>query len=89
MAIDKIQKDVLTSVANDMGLSYKEVEEIYLSTFKMIRSTVNELPIKQTELKKDILNLKTNFNIPRLGKMYLNINKVMRVKLRLKGIKSY
>ena len=81
MAIDKIQKDVLMSIASDTGVSYKEVEEIYLSTFKMIRSTVNALPIKQLETKKEITALKTNFNIPKLGKMYLNINKVMKCKI--------
>ena len=80
MALSKKQLEILTKIAKEHDLSIKEVEDIYCSPFKFIRSITNELPVKDIDDEEELRKLKTNFTLPSLGKLHLNIFKVLRFK---------
>lgn len=80
MVKDKIQRELIQSLAKDNGLSFKETEAIYSSVFKFIRDTITMLPIKETDSILAVRKMKSNFNIPKVGKMHVNIPKVSIIK---------
>lgn len=88
MALDRVQKGVLEKVAKKHGLSTKDVEDIYVSAFSFVRDTASELDVITPQTNGELHKLKSNFNIPGLGKFHLNVHKVMADKISIKKYKS-
>lgn len=80
MAVGKKQLEIFNKIAIERGLTVKEVESIYNSPFDFIRNITKDLPVKELDDEEAIRQLKTNFTIPSLGKLYLNVPKVMKFK---------
>jgi len=88
MVTDKTQKETLLKIAKRHGITYREVEEIYASPFRFMNAILNKVPIKEAETGNELRELKTNFNLPRFGKLYLNIPKTMAIKNRINKKKN-
>lgn len=65
-------------IADKLNLPIDVVKIAYESFYSFIRDTIKNIPIKDS--KEDLDNIKTSFNIPSIGKLYLNKNKLEKIK---------
>ena len=70
-----------------MGLPPEVVDTAYKSYWKFIKQTIQSLPLKDDISEEDFTKLRTNFNIPSLGKLTCTFDRMMGVKKRFKYIK--
>ena len=73
-------EDSIKQVAKDLCLPVKVVDKTYKAFWRFIRDTINELPLKTDLTEEEFNKLRTNFNIPSLGKFTCNINKFITLK---------
>lgn len=59
--------NVYKEVALELGLSEKEVTEAYKSMWRFMRETIKNLDVSS---KEKFEAQRTNFNIPRIGKLF-------------------
>lgn len=85
MNIEKI----ITEVSNKANLPYEVVDLVYKSYWKFIKEKIQELPLKEDISEEKFLTLKTNFNIPSLGKLNCTYDKFLRIKKKLEYIKNF
>jgi hypothetical protein len=75
-------------VAEELGLSKDLVKATYMSFWKFIKDTIQELPLKDDLSEDDFAKLKTNFNIPSLGKLNCTYRRYLGMKKRFDYIKQ-
>lgn len=74
--------DIISKVSKDLNLPRELVENAYKAYWIFIRDTIEELPLK-TELTQDeYVNLRTNINIPSLGKLHCTYNRYIGIRNR-------
>ena len=79
--------DIIGKVSQEMGLPPEVVDTAYKSYWKFIKQTIQSLPLKDDISEEDFTKLRTNFNIPSLGKLTCTFDRLMGVKKRFKYIK--
>lgn len=82
-------KDIINKVSEDTGIPVEIVDKSYKAFWSYIRNSVQELPLKEQLTEAEFLNLRTNFNIPSLGKLCCTYNKYTGIKERFNNIKSF
>lgn len=80
--------DVINKVAEELNLPAETVSKVYKLYWTFIRNTIKELPIKEVKTEEDFNKLKTNFNIPALGKLYCTYKDLQVVRKKLAKIKE-
>lgn len=81
-------KDIIIKVANELDLPEELVNRTYISYWKYIRETIQELPLKDNLTQEEFNAMKTNFNIPSIGKLSCNWNRYSGVKKKFERFKS-
>lgn len=81
-------KDIIQKVSNDIGIPSEIVDKVYKSFWLYIKNSVWELPLKKELTETEFLSLRTNFNIPSLGKLCVSYDRYNGVKERYKHIKA-
>ena len=84
-----MNKDIINDVSRTLGISPNVVEKVYRAYWSYIKETIQALPLKEELSEEDFLKLKTNFNIPSLGKLYCTPDKYNKVKNRFKLIEKF
>ena len=79
--------DIIDKVSQEMGLPPEVVDTAYKSYWKFIKQTIQSLPLKDDISEEDFTKLRTNFNIPSLGKLTCTFDRMMGIKKRFKYIK--
>lgn len=79
--------DIIGKVSQEMGLPPEVVDTAYKSYWKFIKQTIQSLPLKDDISEEDFTKLRTNFNIPSLGKLTCTFDRMMGVKKRFKYIR--
>ena len=79
--------DIIGKVSQEMGLPPEVVDTAYKSYWKFIKQTIQSLPLKDNISEEDLTKLRTNFNIPSLGKLTCTFDRMVGVKKRFKYIK--
>lgn len=79
---------IITQVSKELNLPFNVVDRTFKSYWKFIRDTIKELPLKEDISEEEFNKLKTNFNIPSLGKLSCTYDRVRGVKERFKYIKK-
>ena len=79
--------DIIGKVSQETGLPPEVVDTAYKSYWKFIKQTIQSLPLKDDISEEDFTKLRTNFNIPSLGKLTCTFDRMMGVKKRFKYIK--
>ena len=72
--------DLVTQVSKELNLPFRVVDKVYKSYWKSIRDTIQELPLKDDISEEEFQKLRTNFNIPSLGKLTCTYDRVKGVK---------
>lgn len=65
-----------------LGIDKSDVRDIYEHYWRFIRETIENLPLKDNLSEEDFKKLRTNFNIPSLGKLSCTYSRYLRVKKR-------
>ena len=74
-------RDIIITVSKELNIPKEVVDKAYKSYWEFIRETIKDLPLKDDNLsEEEFSNLRTNFNIPSLGKLVCTYDKVLRLK---------
>ena len=80
--------DLVTQLSKELNLPPRVVGKVYKSYWKFIRDSIQGLPLKEDISEEEFQKLRTNFNIPSLGKLSCTYDRVKRVKERYKYIRN-
>ena len=86
---EQFYKEITTKVAKDLKLPEIAVLTAYNSFWKFIKDTIEELPLKEDITEEEFDKLRTNFNVPSLGKLFTTYKRVEFAKNRLKDKMDY
>lgn len=75
-----IYSEAIKQVAIELELPPQVVKEAYESYWTYIRNNIKALPLKEDLSKEDFDVLRTNFNIPSIGKLSCTYDRMVRVK---------
>ena len=75
-------KDIINKVSKELDLPKDLVENTYKAYWNFIKDTIEELPLKTELTQKDYNKLKTNINIPSLGKLHCTYNRYICIRNR-------
>ena len=73
-------QEVIKKVASKLELSEQLVLKVYKAYWLFIRTTICNLPLKEDLSKEEFDKLRTNFNLPSLGKLTCNYDRYEKVK---------
>ena len=79
-------QEILKEVSIELDIPVEVIKEAYESYWLFIRQSIAALPLKQDLSIDDFNKLKSNFNIPSLGKLSCTYDRMVGVKERFKYI---
>lgn len=74
--MDKVITRIITNSAIKNGVDYKTAELVYTDMFKFIRSTLEKIDFDDLNTDEQLRIAKTNFNIPRIFKLYTTPSRI-------------
>ena len=74
--------DIISKVSKELNVPIELVENTYKAYWNFIRVTIEELPLKTELSQEKYRNLRTNINIPSLGKLYVTWNRYIGIRNR-------
>lgn len=77
-------EEIINKVSNELGIPVDVTKLAYESYWKYIRKCIVELPLSNELSEEEFNKLKTNFNIPSLGKLSLTYDRYIGVRKRFK-----
>ena len=80
--------DIIGKVSQEMDIPLEVVDTAYKSYWKFIKQTIKSLPLKDDISEEEFAKLKTNFNIPSLGKLTCTFDRMIGVKKRFEYIRQ-
>lgn len=81
-------KEIVISLSEELDIPEEVVDAAYKSFFEFIRTTIGGLPLKDELSKEDFDKLRTNFNIPSLGKLHCTYERYKGMKERMNYLKK-
>lgn len=84
-----MNKDIILNVSSTLGISPNVVEKVYKAYWLYIKTTIQALPLKEDLTDEEFSKLRTNFNIPSLGKLSCTLDKYKGTKSRFKLIEKF
>lgn len=81
-------QEVVTLLSKELTIPEEVVDKAYKSFFEFIRTTISSLPLKDELSEEDFSKLRTNFNIPSLGKLHCTYERYKGMKERLNYLKK-
>lgn len=79
------RKEIIKQVSNDLNIPLEVVNKAYESFWGFIRSKIVELPLKKDLSEEEFSRLRTNFNIPSLGKLNCTYKRMIGIKQKYKS----
>lgn len=71
---------VINRLARELNLPSEVISRTYKAYWLFIRETVQGLPLKENLKEEEFSRLRTNFNIPKLGKLTCTYQRYKGVK---------
>ena len=81
-------QEILKEVSIELNIPEEVVKEAYESYWLFIRQSIVALPLKQDLSLEDFNKLKSNFNIPSIGKMSVTWERYLGKKKQWEMIKN-
>ena len=78
----------INKLSRELNLSTDVVVNTYKAYWLYIRQTIESFPLKENLSKSELQSIRTNFNIPNLGKLVCTYDRYLGVKKRQKVIKE-
>lgn len=80
--------DIIGKVSEELNLPKEVVDKTYKVFWLFINQSIQSLPLKENLNEEDFAKLKTNYNIPSLGKLTCTYERMLGVKKRYEVIKK-
>lgn len=80
--------DIIGKVSSELNLPEELVDKTYKAFWLFIRDTIQALPLKHIQNEEEFSTLRTNVNIPSLGKLNCTYDRVVGMKKRFEFIKQ-
>lgn len=80
--------DIIDKVSKELNLPKEVVDKAYKAFWLFINQSIQSLPLKENLNEEDFAKLKTNYNIPSLGKLTCTYERMLGVKKRFDFIKQ-
>lgn len=80
--------NIIEKVAKELNLPKELVDKTYKAYWASIRSSISALPLKDDLNGEGFSQLRTNYNIPSLGKLSCTFDRYIGMKKRLSLIKK-
>ena len=80
--------DIVGKVSRELNLPKEVVDKTYKAYWLFIKNHIQSLPLKKNLNEEDFAKLRTNFNIPSLGKLNCTYDRMLGMKKRYKLIKQ-
>ena len=64
-----LMKNTLNKLSKELDIPIETLVRIYKAYWKFIKSTIEELPLKEELSQENFNKLRTNFNLSNLGKL--------------------
>lgn len=77
--MNSVLKSAFKKASLRLGIPYKDVQLVYSCFWKFIKETLSSLDIEHMT-EEDFKTIAVNFNIPYIGKLYTEYNKVEKHK---------
>jgi hypothetical protein len=74
--MDKVITKIINDAAIKNGVDYKTAELVYTDMFKFIRATLEAIDFDNISTEDELRIAKTNFNIPRVFKLYTTPSRI-------------
>ena len=81
-------KEITSKVSVELGLPEELVDSAYSSYWDFIRDTIKGLPLKENLTQEQFMRLRTNINIPSLGKLHCTYERYLGMKNRFRIIQE-
>ena len=80
--------DIIDKVSRELNLPGEVIDKTYKAYWLFIKDHIQSLPLKDDLNEEDFAKLRTNFNIPSLGKLSCTYDRMLGMKKRYKLIKQ-
>lgn len=80
--------NIYKEVSKELNIPEEVVTTAYRSFWGFIRHTIEKLPLKEDLTREQFDELRTNFNIPSLGKLHCTYERMLGVKENFNYIKK-
>lgn len=80
--------EIINQVSKELNIPVEVVDKAYRSSFEFIKNKIQSLPLKEDISEEEFSELRTNFNIPSLGKLVCTFDRMEGVKKRFNYIKK-
>lgn len=80
--------EILETLSEELAIPKDVVDAAYKSFYSFIRETITSLPLKKDLTEEEFNSLKTNFNIPALGKLHCTYERYLGMKEQNKYIEN-
>lgn len=80
--------EIINQVSKELDIPVEVVDKAYRSSFEFIKNKIQSLPLKEDISEEEFSGLRTNFNIPSLGKLVCTFDRMEGVKKRFNYIKK-
>lgn len=82
-------EEIIEQVSKELNIPKEVVDTAYKSYWNFIKNTIEALPLKdETITEEEFSKLRTNFNIPSLGKLNCTYVRLMGIKERYNKMKN-
>lgn len=72
--------EAIKCISNRLGISQEVVKSAYESYWKFIRTKITDLPLKEDLNEEQFNKLRTNFNVPSIGKLTCTYSRYKALK---------
>ena len=80
--------DIIGKVSEELNLPKEVVDKTYKAFWLFINQSIQSLPLKENLNEEDFAKLRTNFNIPSLGKLCVTWDRLVGCRKRFNLIKQ-
>ena len=80
--------ELVSTVSKELNIPEEVVSRAYKSYWEFIKTTIQTLPLKEDINEEEFSKLRTNFNVPSLGKLVCTFDRMEGVKKRFNYIKK-
>ena len=80
--------NIIGKVSEELNLPKGVVDKTYKAFWLFINQSIQSLPLKENLTEEDFAKLRTNFNIPSLGKLSCTYKRMIGMKKRFEIIKQ-
>ena len=80
--------NIIDKVSEELDLPKEVVDKTYKAFWLFIKKSIQLLPLKENLNEEEFAKLKTNYNIPSLGKLSCTYDRMLGVKKRFNLIKQ-